>query len=212
MTINIEGRAMTPVERRRVLIALCRRRIRAGTGSSRAFLMRRTAMHSWPDLRPVLKKIPWAIIGGVATRAYMPERVTHDLDILIHAQNAPTVRQRLETAEYTWVAALAIPGFTYRSSEGIEVDVVLSDAPWVTEALTHPQFDLAGYPILALPYLVLLKLASSRTQDIADLSRMLGLANENTLTQVRTVVACYAPGETEDVESLIYLGKLEISG
>ena len=29
----------------------------------------------WPDLTSVLIDIPWAVVGGVATRAYMPERV-----------------------------------------------------------------------------------------------------------------------------------------
>ena len=40
-------------------------------------------MNSWPDLRKILKGILWVIIGGVATRAYMPERMTKDLDILV---------------------------------------------------------------------------------------------------------------------------------
>ena len=169
-------------------------------------------MQIWPNLSPVLKKIPWAVIGGVATRAYMPERMTQDLDILIREQDDASVRHRLEVSGYTWVAELAISGFTYRSSQGIEVNVLLGAAPWITEALKHPHTDPAGYPVLALPYLVLLKLASSRAQDVADLARMLGLADEATLTQVRATVARYALEESEDVESLIYLGQLEMVG
>lgn len=65
--------------------------------------------------------------------------------------------------------------------------------------------------MLALPYLVLMKLASSRLQDTADLSRMLGLASEEELTRVRAAVARYAPQEADDMESLIYLGRLELS-
>jgi hypothetical protein len=63
--------------------------------------------------------------------------------------------------------------------------------------------------VLVLPYLVLMKLESSRLQDTADLSRMLGLASEEELARVRAVVARYAPGEADDLESLIYLGRLE---
>jgi hypothetical protein len=38
---------------------------------------------------------------------------------------------------------------------------------------------------------------------------MLGLASEEELARVRAVVARYAPDEADDVESLIYLGRLE---
>ena len=89
-------------------------------------------MQTWPDLSPVLKKIPWAVIGGVATRVYMPERMTHDLDILIRVQDDSIVRHCLEAAGYTWIAELAISGFTYRSPKDIEVDVLLGDVPWIT--------------------------------------------------------------------------------
>jgi hypothetical protein len=75
--------------------------------------------------------------------------------------------------------------------------------------LTHPNQDPAGYPVLALPYLVLMKMASSRVQDTADTTRMLGLASEEELARVRAVVARYAPEEIEDLESLIYLGQVE---
>jgi hypothetical protein len=78
---------LTPAQRRHVLIDICRRRIKPGTGSSYEFLQRRTAMNPWPDLQPILQGIPWVILGGVATRAYMPERATKDLDILIRLQD-----------------------------------------------------------------------------------------------------------------------------
>jgi len=200
----------TPAQRRRILIDLCRRRIRPGTGSSVEFLRRRTAMNPWPDLRPILQGVLWAITGGVATRAYMPERVTQDLDILVRRQDGDEVRRRLEGAGYCYVSPLAVPGFLVRSSEGVEVDVILGDAPWVEEALAQPRQDPAGYPVLDLPYLVLMKMASSRAQDVADTTRMLGLASEEELGRVREAVARHAPQETEDLESLIYLGQVEM--
>ena len=72
--------------------------------------------------------------------------------------------------------------------------------------------DPAGYPVLDLPYLVLMKMETSRAQDVADLSKMLGLAEEDVLLQVRDTVARYMPDATEDLESLIYLGGLEMNG
>lgn len=201
---------LTPAQRRRILIDICRRRIRPGTGSSLEFLQRRTAMNPWPDLRLVLQGIPWVVIGAVATRAYMPERATKDLDILVRREDGEEVRERLEAAGYTFITHLAVPGFLVHSPEKVEVDVVLGDDPWLDEALAHPRQDPAGFPVLDLPYLVLMKLAASRVQDTADLSRMLGLASDEELASVRAVVARYAPAEVDDLESLIYLGRFEM--
>jgi len=83
----------TPRQRRRIMIQMCLRRQKPGTGSSLEFLRRRTAMNPWPDLRPILAGISWAITGAVATRAYMPERMTQDLDILVHRADCEVVWQ-----------------------------------------------------------------------------------------------------------------------
>lgn len=56
----------------------------------------------------------------------------------------------------------------------------------------------------------MIKIASSRVQDVADLSRMLGLASEEELARVRATVARYVPNEIDDLESLIYLGQVEM--
>jgi hypothetical protein len=201
---------LTLRQRRRALIEITRRRILPGSGSSPEFLQRRTAMTRWPDLRPVLQGLPWAIAGGAATRAYMPERVTRDLDILVRAEDGDTVRQRMEAAGYVFSSRLGVPGFLMHSPEGTELDVVLGDTPWLDEALAHPEVDAAGYPVLALPYLTLMKLQAGRLQDSADIARMLALASAGDLEQVRRVVSRYAPEDRDDLESLIELGKLEL--
>ncbi len=73
---------LTPCQVRRFMIEMALKRGKPGTGSSHEFM--KTAMNPWPDLRPILKGIQWAIVGGVATRAYMPERTTKDMDIAVH--------------------------------------------------------------------------------------------------------------------------------
>ncbi len=55
-----------------------------------------------------------------------------------------------------------------------------------------------------------MKLSASRTQDLADISKMLGLANQEELNEVRKIVETYIPTAQEDLESLITLGKLEM--
>jgi hypothetical protein len=78
------------------------------------------------------------------------------------------------------------------------------------EALAQPRLDPIGYPVIDLPYLVLMKMESNRSLDMGDLSRMLGLASEQDLDRVRQAVRQYSPQDLEDLESLIYLGKLEL--
>ena len=167
-------------------------------------------MDPWPDLRPILQGIPWVIVGDVATRAYMPERATKDLDILVRQQDCDEVWERLEEAEYRYVSRLAVPGFLARSPEDVDLDVICGDYPWLDKALLYPRQDPAGYPVLDLPYLVLMKMGAVRVQDMADVSRMLGLASEEELTRVQAIVTRYAPDEADDLESLIYLGQVEM--
>ena len=167
-------------------------------------------MNPWPDLRDILRGIPWVVIGGVATRAYMPERVTKDLDILVKKADGDEVIERLQAAGYVIASRLAVPGYLLRSPDGVEVDVLFGDTPWLTTALQQPRRDPAGYPVLDLPYLVLMKLTAMRTQDWADVSRMLGLASDEDLNAVRAVVARYSPADSDDLESLIFLGKQEL--
>jgi len=205
----VADRRPWPTQRRRWVLEMARRRARPGTGSLPERL-RSGPMTQWPDLRPVLEGIPWAVVGAVATRLYMPERATRDLDILIRREDEQTVRNRLETAGYRYGVSLAVPGFTVCSPDGVAIDVLLGDAPWVEEALAAPRVDPTGLPVLDLPYLVLMKLEASRLQDIADLARMLGLASESERERVRAAVARYVPDALEDLESLIYLGMLEM--
>ena len=142
----------------------------------------------------------------------MPERATKDLDILVRREDGDEVRERLEEAGYTFVTDLAVPGFLVRSPEDVELDVILGDYPWLDEALRNPRQDVAGYPVLDLPYLVLMKMESSRGRDVGDLTTMLGLASGEELDRVRAAVAQYAPTEIDDLESLIYLGRFEMQG
>lgn len=200
---------LTPRQKRRFLIEMVTRRIRPGAGSAVQFLQRRTAMIPWPDLREILKGINWVLIGGVATRAYMAERMTKDMDVLVHRTDADAAMARFKQAGFRVLSRLAVPGFLLHSPEGVEVDVLFGNYPWLREALTDPGYDAAGFPVIALQYLVLMKLTAQRAQDFADVSRMLGWASDEKLENVRAVVARYSPEDLEDLESLIYLGRME---
>ncbi len=195
--------------RRRTLIDIALRRQRAGAGS----LVREVPQPPrvrWPNLAEVLNDAPWA----VAARRDMPERTTRDLDVLVAASDAERVSQLMVAAGFTYTGRLAIGGSTWLASDGTPVDVIEGEDAWVLEALAlaAQNRDIQGLPVLPLAYQVLMKLAASQVQDLADISRMLGRANNAALDQVRSTVRIHAPELAEDLESLILLGKLELGG
>jgi len=201
---------LTPRQRRRLMLDMVRRRQRPGTGSAHEFLRRRTAVIKWPDLRDILKGIPWVLIGGVATRAYMAERMTKDLDVVVHERDGEEARKRLEASSYTPVTQLVVPGVLMRSPDGVEIDLIYGRYPWLDKALANPQTDAAGYPVVALPYLVLLKMWATRDQDWTDITRMLSTATDEQIAEVRKVIAQNSPEDSDDLETMIYLGKREM--
>jgi hypothetical protein len=166
---------------------------------------------AWPDLSPVLSPIRFAIVGAAATRLYMPERATLDLDVAIAVQDAGKVREKLTGAGFIHQGELSIGGSTWRLPDGQTIDVIEGREAWWQDAIVQAQTnrDAQGLPILPLPYLVLMKFQSGRVQDIADVTRMLGQANKNALEAVRALFKEFAPGDQDDLESLITLGKLE---
>jgi hypothetical protein len=192
------------------MVEMVLRRHKPGSATSIEFLQRRTVMNPWPDLREILNGIAWVIVGGVATRAYMPERMTKVLDILIRLRDSKRVLQRMSEAGFEQISGLAISGYQMSAPDGTEIDVLFGDMAWLSAALKQPIMDASGYPVLDLPYLVLMKLAAIRVQDWADVSRMLGLASQEELERVRTTVARFSPEDSQDLDALIYLGKKEL--
>lgn len=200
---------LTSRQVRRIMIDMAFRNGKPGTGSGHEFMQRRTAMIHWPDLRPILKGIDWALVGGVATRAYMPERVTKDMDILVDKRDGETVIKLLEKAGYRMISRLAVPGFLLQSPDGTELDVIFGSYPWLKKALSDIGHDPAGYPVIKLPYLVMMKMEAQRVRDLGDLGTMLGWASDTDLDEVRKVVAQFTPQDSDDLESLIFIGKRE---
>src|SRR5438132_14177609 len=120
---------MLASEVRKRILEIARRRQKPGTGSSLEFLRQRTAMKQWPDLTDALGSLPWATVGGVATRHYAPERATVDLDVLVERGTAPTARERLQQAGFGYKGELTVGGSTWRAPDGTPIDVLESDEP-----------------------------------------------------------------------------------
>lgn len=199
----------TSKDRRKIYIQLAIKRCRPGSGSSLEFLKTRTWNHPVANLTKIIQKTRFVVVGGIATRLYMPERMTDDLDILVLTNDATTLYQELRQAGSKKVGDLSIGGSTWLLPDNTLLDVIESESAWVNSALTYPESSPDGLPIIALPYLVIMKLQASRSQDIADITRMLGGADETALNLVRNAVKTYMHDAVEDLESLIMLGKLE---
>jgi hypothetical protein len=176
MNLTLDLRRFT----RRTIIDMALRRQRSGTGSGLDFLMQRTATVQWPDLSPLLAPVHWAVVGAAATRLYMPERATQDFDIAIAVQDADQVRRKLSAAGYIQTGELSIGRSRWQSPSGLQIDVIEGHDLWWRQALAEAQSnrDEQGLPILPFAYLVLMKFNASRTIDLGDITRMLGLASE----------------------------------
>ena len=199
----------TPAQRRRFIIAMALRRARPGSGSPVEFLRART----WSD-PPIafdlrMLRTPYVLVGGLATAMYMPQRPTLDADILVTSNDAARTAEELRAAGCAEIRPLAFGGHSWRTPDGSILDVIESDEPWAVEAVGSPNISPTGLPVIALPYLVLMKLDASRTRDIGDLSLMLGGADMETRDRVRDVIRRFRPAEIDDIESLIALGDLE---
>ncbi len=197
-----------PANRRRVYIALARKRVRPGSGSGPETLWARTWRYPVFDLRRIVS-VPFVVIGGVATRLYAPERMTDDLDVLVEEKSAGQFYEELRKAGCREGGRLAVGGSHWRLPDSMALDVLESREIWAAEAIAHPVAGPDGFPVIALPYLILMKLRASRGIDIGDLTRMLGASGDDALDQTRLVIAAYLADAVEDLESLIELGKLE---
>jgi hypothetical protein len=165
----------------------------------------------WPNLTEILQP-HYAVVGGVATRLYMPERLTKDLDVVIAMRDAELVRKKLRDSGFRFVSELAlIHGSTWVAPNGQEIDVIEGQEMWWPEAIQAAQAnrDLQGQPVLTLPWLVLMKYKSGRSQDLADIDRMIGQADAETIDAIRSIFDKHLPAESDDLNSLIELARLE---
>jgi hypothetical protein len=137
-----------------------------------------------------------ALVGGMALGVYGYVRTTQDADFLIGresvtrdpdgtARPAPIVHAITENADMSVdVRALLAPVPAMRSSFLGALDAML-DRPFVTE----------GVPVAPGEYLVALKLASGRRDDLADIVRLLR-AGLTDLERTRALLETHATPAT----------------
>jgi len=197
-----------PAVRRRFYITLARKRVRPGSGSGPDVLWARTWRRPVFDLRSLVS-VPFLVVGGVATRLYAPERMTSGLDVLVGKASAEGFYRELARGGVSKRGHFTVSGSHWLLPDGTPLDVLEEDGAWVGEAMAAPALGPDGLPVIALPYLVLMKMRASRGIDIGDLTRILGAAGEADLDRTRQVIRTHLGDAEEDLESLISLGRLE---
>lgn len=212
-------------DRRRFFIerGLRKRAGGGGRGSALASLMALPRTELSVNLAELLGNVSFCVIGDVATRAYMPERATKDIDVLVSADDFDDAEQRLREAGYTAVAKhddlffansmLGLFGRVWQKAD-TRFDLISSRQEWVHEALALEAYDQTGLRVIALPYLVLMKLDASRGQDQADVERMLGRLSDDELSRIAQVVDRFStdPQAAQDVYQYAQLGRTEYKG
>jgi hypothetical protein len=165
-------------------------------------------MQPIPPLRDILGPTPWVLVGGLALRAYIPERMTLDVDILIHERDGETVRKALIAAGYQMLGRLSIGGFSVQLPDpgSQPLDVLTRADHWLDAA---PAYDPAGYPVLPRTFLILLKLQAGRTQDLADVQRLVAFTSPAERAEITQTVQSESPDFVEDLEALFSLADLE---
>ena len=207
----------TAADRRRFYLDVGLRKRPIGSGSAMDILMQSPREKLSIDMESLFGEIPAAIVGGVATRAYAPERKTQDIDVLVEHSRYSDAAQRLRTQGwgkvrdlYFTAGLLGLYGSAWLK-DGQKLDVLATDQPWAAEALSQHSYDQTGLRVIALPYLVLMKIDSARGIDQGDLTRMLGLLDDAALERVVEVVERHYsdPHGAEDVRQYATLGRLE---
>jgi hypothetical protein len=200
------------------MIDMAVRRQRPGHGSALSRLEQGVFVERWwGTVESALAEVPHVVIGGVAANAYMAPRLTRDLDVGILTEELEKAEAALEAADWYRAGPITpadphLSGWTWSSlDEGYDLDLFTMRHPWAAAALRQAKVDArTGLPTLPMVYLVLMKLAASRTTDIADLARVLGGRSEEELREAREAVRRFGdPDDLDDLEKLIALGRME---
>ncbi len=162
---------------------------------------------------PSVVGVRYAIVGGAATSAYMPERTTFDIDLLILPGELDSARANLNAGSWskqgqlTPEPGLGLDGESWRHGAD-QLDLLWSEQAWASEAISDATKNERN--IVALPFLVMMKMNAARGVDQGDLTRMLGFADDASLNRTEDVLRRYRPDLLEDLTQYIEIGRLEV--
>jgi len=137
----------TAAGRRRFYLDRGLRKRPMGSGSNMATLMQSEREKLPIVMESLFGDIPAAVVGGIATRAYSPERKTQDIDVLVAHARHDEAAERLKTLGWRNDGDLLFPNGLlglYGSAwlrEGQKLDLMSTDQAWAREALAQFSYD-----------------------------------------------------------------------
>jgi hypothetical protein len=161
--------------------------------------------------------VPVMVVGGVAVRAYAPERQTKDIDFLVDDARFAEAVTFLRRDGWRKIRTLVFPNASLGlrgeawEKDGVFIDVIATDQPWGTEAFQAPAYDQTGLRVIPLAFLVLMKLDSARGVGQGDLTRVLGRLTESDIDAIVAIVESHShdPQAADDVRQYALLGRME---
>jgi hypothetical protein len=206
-----------PRERRRFYLERGLRKQGRGAGSDLRRLMSLPREDVAAKPESLFGDLAAMVVGGVAARAYAPERQTKDIDLLVDhdrfAEATNCLRRQGWQKKVDLVfpnTALGLRGEAWEK-DGLLIDVIATDQQWGNEAFRAPAYDQVGLRVIPLAFLLLMKLDSARGVDQGDLTRMLGRLEDSEVNEVVKIVGRHShdPQAADDVRQYAFLGRME---
>lgn len=182
-----------------------------GAGSDLVRLMALPREPLGVNVGTLFDEIPFAVVGGVAARAYAPERLTKDIDILVEHARFAMVVSRLQVQNWTkrvdlhfTTSSLGLYRQEWEKNQTI-IDIISTKQEWAQEAWSAPTVrDTTGLRVIPLAFLVLMKIDSARGIDQGDLTRMLGRLDDAEVDAIAAIVDKHShdPQAADDVRQI----------
>lgn len=132
--------------------------------------------------------VPYAVVGGNAVASWVATvdegavRNTRDIDLLVRRSDLPAITAALEHAGFVRDEVLDVvlfrDGAEGKPSEAVHL-LFAGEKTRPDHLLPAPEIqavkDLAGFPVIALDVLVLMKLMSNRRKDQVHVQDMIGV-------------------------------------
>jgi hypothetical protein len=179
-------------------------------------------MHGGERLEQLFDGVDVCLIGAHAVNVYAPERTTQVVDYFTLPENYAAASERLCAAGFVkratdlefFQSRLDLFGVSWDHPESkAKVDLLSSTGSWAEAAFAAPRaVNTAGDRVMPLAYLVLMKLDAARSQDQADLTRILGRVASADVDRVVDVIERHYsrdPALVEDVRQYALLGRWE---